>query len=498
MNREENNMKNGTGFNTAIAVLVGGVLLSGCGRANDRVEAGNAFRPTDDEITGAIEDELGSRDTSMKDVHLSTENGIVTLNGDVSSLLTEQEALRIARSTRGVRAVVDDMAVVPERRSDAEIEADVKRALDADAATRSYGLGVTVQGGVVSLTGTVKSWGERWLASDAVRNIKGVAGIEDHTVVTGVSRSDDQIKADVTGRLRSDAWIDNRMLDVGVQDGKVILSGEVGSAEEKARATDDALMVGATDVDASGLSVEWSVDSDMEREGSVAQFSDESVRKAVMDAAAVDPRVDPKGVEVAVDSDVVTLSGTVPYLQARLALVEDATNTLGVLGVVDSVTVRGTGAATADTAVETLVQQALQRDPYVSRYDVGVDVKDGVVSLTGTVRQRYEKNRVRRIVEKLNGVTAVNDDIEVDTDAAPMTDQQILTAIERKLHWNPWMADADINVEVEDGVAVIRGTVHGWFERNLVQDMAKEAGARGVLTELDVVLQHAAAASSQQ
>jgi len=60
------------------------------------------------------------------------------------------------------------------------------------------------------------------------------------------------------------------------------------------------------------------------------------------------------------------------------------------------------------------------------------------------------------------------------------------------------MADADINVEVEDGVAVIRGTVHGWFERNLVQEMAKEAGARGVLTELDVVLQHAAADSSQQ
>ncbi len=491
-------MKNGTGFNTVIAVLVGGVLLSGCSRANDQVEAGNAFRPTDDEITGAIEDELGSRDISMEDVHLSTENGIVTLNGEVSSLLTEQQALRIARSTRGVRAVVDNMAVMPERRSDAEIEGDVKRALEADAATRSYELEVTVQGGVVSLTGTVQSWGERWLVSDAVRNIKGVAGIEDHIVVTGASRSDAQIKADVTSRLRSDAWIDGRMIDVGVRGGKVILSGEVGSAEEKARATDDALMVGASHVDASGLSVEWSVHSAMEREVSVAELGDESVRKAVMDAAAVDPRVDPKGVEVSVDSDIVTLSGTVPNLQAKLALVEDATNTLGVLGIVDSVTVRGAGAATADTAVETLVQQALQRDPYVSRYELGVDVKDGVVSLTGTVRQRYEKNHARRVVENLSGVTAVSDDMEVDTDAAPMTDQQILTAIERKLYWNPWMADADINVEVEDGVAIIRGMVHGWFERNLVQEMAKEAGARGVLTELDVVLHHAAADSSQQ
>jgi osmotically-inducible protein OsmY len=483
-------MKRKTVFIGTMALLANTALLYGCSGSRSGGDEGEDLRPTDDEITGAVEDELNDRQDLGSDLQVSTKDGIVTLAADVTSLLAEQDALKTARSVRGVRAVVDDLTVTPEERSDPAIEADVKRALSADAATRSYDLGVAVADGIVSLTGSVHSWGERWLASSVVRGVKGVRGIEDYTIVTGERRSDDQIAADVEGRLQADAWIDDRGIDVTVHDGEVTLNGEVGSAIERMRARDDALMVGAKNVDESNLAVQWSLRSDMERDVDQLHMTDTEIQQAVSEAARIDPRVPLGGVSVSVDSGVVTLTGEAQHLQAKLALIEDATNTVGVLGVVDSMVVQGTSAKESSAMVETRVKQALERDPYVDRYDIGVQVADGTVRLTGTVPQRLDRAQAQKVVESLSGVTEVINGIEVDTDAASQTDQEILATIERKIDRNPWLANADVDVGVEDGVATIRGSVHGWFERNLLDEIVEEAGATGVLMELNIVTQH--------
>jgi len=191
------------------------------------------------------------------------------------------------------------------------------------------------------------------------------------------------------------------------------------------------------------------------------------------------------------DNGVVTLTGKVRDLRTRSSLVEDATNTLGVLGVIDSLEVTGPDITPEDRVIEAAVKQALERDPYVGKSDIDVTVSDGVVSLAGTVDLQYQKLHAQRLVEKLSDLKAVENNIHVDTDAAPRTDQEILATMEQDLDWVPWLSDADVEVSVDDGVATIRGSVNGWFERNLLQELAKDAGAEGVLTELNVAVRHA-------
>lgn len=475
----------------ALAVLGGSTLVYSCGSEKNSMNVDHSLQPTDDAITNAISDEARLVPNLMDDMKISTEDGVVTLGGNVPNLLAEQKVLRIARSTRGVRSVIDELTVVPERRSDAAIKEDVRRALNGDVATEAYGLDVDVNDGIVRLTGTVKSWAERWLASDIVRSTKGVVGIEDYITVTNEPRSDQQIKADVVGRLRGDAWIDDKMVDVEVHDGSATLSGAVGSAEEKMRAGDDVLLMGAKDVNTDQLKVEWSMRDGMQQDQDQVAVPDSTIRRAVMDAVSLDPRVRYSRLETSADQGVVTLTGQVRDLRTRSALIEDATNTMGVLGVVDSLAIEGARSTAMDTLVETRVKQALKRDPYVGGYDLGVTVAKGAVSLTGTVGSQYEKLEVQRLVEKLSDVREVTNNIQVDTDAPQRSDQEIRSTLEQELHWSPWLADAQVEVSVEEGVVTIKGSVHGWFERNLLQEAAKEAGAKGVLTELEVSVRHA-------
>jgi len=484
-------MKSRSAFTVLLIMLVSSTLFSGCGEENDGDHVGIADEPTDETTTYAIENQARLTPNLMDDMQISTLDGVVTLTGTVPNLLAEREVLRIARSTRGVRSVIDELSVVPEERSDAAIAADVRKALSSDVATSTYDLDEQVHQGVVRLTGTVNSWAERWLASDVVRGVRGVVGIEDYTDVTGKARTDEQIREDLESRLRNDAWVDDILIDVEVHDGSVTLSGAVGSAEEKMLAANDALLVGAKDVDVDQLDVEWTVrDASQQAEGQI-ELPDSAIHNAVMDAIALDPRVQPSRLEVSMDNGVVTLTGKVRDLRTRSSLVEDATNTLGVLGVIDSLEVTGPDITPEDRVIEAGVKQALERDPYVGKSDIDVTVSDGVVSLAGTVDLQYQKLHAQRLVEKLSDLKAVENDIHVDTDAAPRTDQEILGTLEQDLHWVPWLSDADVEVSVEDGVATIRGSVNGWFERNLLQELAKDAGAEGVLTELNVAVRHA-------
>jgi hypothetical protein len=99
---------------------------------------------TDMGVTTSVQTRLASDDmVQARDIDVSTENGIVTLSGDVRSQAEREQALMIARQTDGVRDVVDELRVTPtvpttgfddrrdlDRRDDATIEPDWDRDLD--------------------------------------------------------------------------------------------------------------------------------------------------------------------------------------------------------------------------------------------------------------------------------------------------------------------------------------------------------------------------------
>jgi len=66
-----------------------------------------------------------------------------------------------------------------------------------------------------------------------------------------------------------------------------------------------------------------------------------------------------------------------------------------------------------DSALETQIETSLKNNSVLAPRDIDVEVKQGVVTLTGTVRTNSEKSSAGKLA-KVNGVARVNNQLEVD------------------------------------------------------------------------------------
>ncbi|MGA9535790.1 MAG: BON domain-containing protein, partial [Desulfobacterales bacterium] len=212
---------------------------------------------TNQQISNAIDwDLIKDPATPADDITVSAANGIVTLNGTVDNIMAKERAEAIAETVKGVRAIVNRIVVTAPFRSDADIEKDVKQALIWDSATESWEISATVKDGVATLNGAVDSWQEKILAGKVVKGVRGVKGIENNIAVDyATQRSDAEIREEIKKTLRWDVYLDDALIDIDVKDGKVTLTGTVGSLAEKSRAWTDAWVAGVKSVDNSDLQV---------------------------------------------------------------------------------------------------------------------------------------------------------------------------------------------------------------------------------------------------
>lgn len=73
----------------------------------------------------------------------------------------------------------------------------------------------------------------------------------------------------------------------------------------------------------------------------------------------------------------------------------------------------------ADATVTTAVRARLAGDPELEPYRIGVSSRDGVVTLTGRVERRAQRDRAGRLVEAIEGVKGVRNLIRVGDRGAP-------------------------------------------------------------------------------
>ena len=246
-------------------------------------------------------------DAHMIDV--TTVDGIVTLSGSVDNLLAKDQAVRIAESIKGVRAVVNKISVCPLVRSDKEIAKDVKNLLASDPATSAYKIDVKVENGIVTLSGKVKFWNGKQLIAQVAKGIKGVKEIKNKIGFDYEEddRSDEEIKAAVERRLTLDPYVYDGLIDVNVEDGKVILTGAVGCVAEKTRAYNDAWVAGVASVNTKLLDVRWWLRNEMLKKNKFAMKSDEEIKEAIKDAFLYDPRVFSFNPKIEVNNGIVTI-----------------------------------------------------------------------------------------------------------------------------------------------------------------------------------------------
>ena len=143
--------------------------------------------------------------------------------------------------------------------------------------------------------------------------------------------------------------------------------------------------------------------------------TDVSIETAVMEALRADRRIpDPEEVAVAVDEDAVTLRGTVGTFSQRRAAVRDARKVDGVRYVYDDLLVRlMDGAQRSDAELRGTALQAIAWDTKAPAELIDVMVKDGWVTLRGTVSWQFQSDAAYEDVANLFGVIGITNDIRV-------------------------------------------------------------------------------------
>ena len=115
-------------------------------------------------------------------------------------------------------------------RSDSEIEQDVKDELRWDPEIDATNIAVSVKKGVVTLTGFVKSYSDKYEAEAAAKRVAGVVGLANDIEVRlpGVDqRPDPEIAREAADAIRSQLPISSEHIKVIVKSGWVTLEGTV-------------------------------------------------------------------------------------------------------------------------------------------------------------------------------------------------------------------------------------------------------------------------------
>jgi osmotically-inducible protein OsmY len=116
------------------------------------------------------------------------------------------------------------------RRSDSEIERDVKEELQWSPDLDESDIAVSVKDGVVALAGFAKSYTEKYEAEEAVKRVAGVVGVANDLEVRLPSvdeRPDPDIARDAVAAIRAQLPISSENIKVIVKNGWVTLEGEL-------------------------------------------------------------------------------------------------------------------------------------------------------------------------------------------------------------------------------------------------------------------------------
>ncbi len=494
------------GRRAVAAVLLAACLLPICGPSAQAAGFPPSKAITDDGLRVAVTEALQrARGVGAQAVEVAADRGVVTLSGTVGNLLAKDRAVRIAEVTRGVRSVIDRVAIDTPARPDEDIRKDILTALMNDPATEHYEVGVQVKDAVATLSGTVGSWAESQLAAQIARGVVGAKAIQNKLHVKySASRTASEILADVRARLQWDVWVGGDPVTATVQDGKVTLTGSVGSALEKSRAVTDAWVTGVTDVDGKALEVDPEISRKTERRLSTPVATDAAIRQAVLAAFRYDPRVASGVPEVIVEDGSVILSGKVGNLKAKMAAGADARNTAGVWRV-DNLLIVQRRDLPGDAEASQVLKDALTRDPLLAGAQIESAVVDHSAYLSGWVSNSLQQAEAHDIASRVQGVVEIRNRLKVEPEDAvsyfdwpylasddyspprPKSNAEIARSIRKAFFWSPFVHRNDITVTVHGGVVTLDGKVGSWVGYEEADRDAHKSGATAVVNNLSVI-----------
>lgn len=141
-----------------------------------------------------------------------------------------------------------------------------------------------------------------------------------------------------------------------------------------------------------------------------------------------------------------------------------------------------------DSQLQQDVSAELKWEPSVHAARIGVEAKDGVVTLTGQVDSYAEKWSAERAAQRVAGVKAMTAELKVHlTSLSKRTDADIAEAVENVLEWTSSLPAGAIQVMVEGGWVTLSGDVDWQYQRQAATDGARHLmGVTGVSDQISI------------
>jgi len=134
------------------------------------------------------------------------------------------------------------------------------------------------------------------------------------------------------------------------------------------------------------------------------------------------------------------------------------------------------------------VMDELKWEPTIHAAEIGVAVKDGVVTLSGSVDSYGKKWAADRAAKRVFGVKAVAEEIKVTlADSHKRADKEIAQTATNVLGWNHWIPSNRVKVMVQDGRITLSGDVDYYFQKEHAEDAVRHLiGVLGVINSITI------------
>ncbi|MCG7854077.1 MAG: BON domain-containing protein [Methanosarcinaceae archaeon] len=357
---------------------------------------------------------INSAAIESENINVVCIDGKIKLSGDVTSWSEKEEAGLLASEVRGVKDVQNNLIVNWKiSRADNAIEKDVRACLKRDVYLIDLPIDVSVKNGVVTLSGTVGSEYQKNRAYNDARWVNNVTGVNNNlkvewwekegTRTKALYPTDNKLVSAVIDELLQDSRLDPLDLTVTASYGHVTLIGSVANYYQKKIAEADVHDV---------IGVGWVTNDLVVRS---VKREDFRIRDDILFDISTDNALWHQGIEVKVNSGVVSLSGKVdtPYEKEHAKTV--ASRIRGVREVNNKITVdRKQGYK--DAALLGKVENRIQWNELLSpvKDKIKVNIRKGIATLTGTVYNWGERREAERVAFKTNGIWMVDNRLQVE------------------------------------------------------------------------------------
>ena len=141
-----------------------------------------------------------------------------------------------------------------------------------------------------------------------------------------------------------------------------------------------------------------------------------------------------------------------------------------------------------DAQLQKDVMDELKWEPTIHAAEIGVAVKDGVVTLSGSVDSYAKKWAADRAAKRVFGVKAVTEEIKVTlANSYKRTDKDIAQSATEVLDWNLWVPSDRVKVKVQDGRITLSGDVSWYYEKEHAEDAVRHlVGVLGVINSITI------------